>query len=127
MPSRAAATISSLSIVVVISVLALIPDLGARWLGFVVLMCALGAAGFAIDSMVRLLRDAQGHTEITTPVERVLRAVVGVIPVVVCAVGGVLLLSDVAGAGLVLTAVGFALAFLVAVLNTWVILVEIRR
>jgi hypothetical protein len=60
-------------------------------------------------------------------VERVLRAVVGVIPVVVCAVGGVLLLSDVAGAGLVLTAVGFALAFLVAVLNTWVILVEIRR
>jgi modulator of FtsH protease len=127
MPSRAAATISSLSIVVVISVLALIPGLGARWLGVVVLVCALGAVGFAVDSMVRLLRDAQGHTEITTPLERVLRAIVGVIPVVVCAVGGVLLLIGVAGAGLVLTAVGFALAFLVAVLNTWVILIEIRR
>lgn len=127
MPSRAAATISSLSIVVVISVLALIPGLDAVWLGVVVLVCSLGAVGFATDSMVRLLRDAGGHREITTPFERVIRAVVGVIPVLGCAIGGVLLLAGLTTAGLVLTAVGFALAFLVAVLNTWVILIEIRR
>jgi hypothetical protein len=127
MPARAAATISSLAIVVVVSVLALIPRIDARWFGAIVLICALAAVGFAVDSMVRLLRDAAGHSEITNPVERVLRAVIGVVPVLLTAIAGVLLLAGAVGAGQVLTAVGFALVFLVAVLNTWVVLVEIRR
>jgi hypothetical protein len=127
MPARAAATISSLSVVVVISVLGLIPGIAPVWFGVIVLVCALGALAFAADSTVRLLRDARGHAEITTTAERILRAVVGVPPVLVTAVGGVLLLAGLPAAGLVLTAIGFALMFLVAVLNTWVILIEIRR
>ncbi len=127
MPARAAATISSLAIVVVISVLALIPDIAAVWLGVVVLLGALGATAFAVDSTVRLLRDPAGRSAIATPLERVLRATIGVLPPVLIAVGGLLLLAGLGATGLVLTAIGFALAFLVAVLNSWVILIEIRR
>jgi hypothetical protein len=127
MPARAAATIAGLIIVVVVSVLALIPGIDGRWFGVIVLICALGATGFAIDSMLRLLRDAAGHTELATPAERVLRAVVGVVPPLLVVVAGVVLIAGATAAGLVLTAIGFALSFLVAVVNTWVVLIEIRR
>ena len=127
MPSRAAATISSLMVVVVVSVLGLIPAIGGEWLGVIVLLCSLGAVAFSIDAMLRLLRDAQGGSGLSNPFGRVVRAVVGVVPVAVSAVGGILLLVGSGAAGLVLTAIGFALAFVVAVVNAWVILIEIRR
>ena len=76
---------------------------------------------------LRLLRDAQGGSGLSNPFGRVVRAVVGVVPVAVSAVGGILLLAGSGAAGLVLTAIGFALAFVVAVVNAWVILIEIRR
>jgi hypothetical protein len=127
MPARAAATISSLAIVVVESVLALIPGIGARWLGVIVLVCSLAAVAFAIDATVRMLRDDRGHGQPVRLGERLGRALIGVIPAVLMIVGAVLLLAGAASAGLVLTAVGFAATFLVAVVNTWVVLIEIRR
>lgn len=127
MPSRAAATISSLVVVVVVSVLGLIPAVGDGWFGVIVLLCSLGAMAFSIDAMLRLLRDAQARSELSNPFQRIVRAVAGVVPVAVTAVGGILLIAGAGSAGLVLTAIGFALAFVVAVVNVWVILIEIRR
>jgi len=127
MPSRAAATISSLTVVVVMSVFGLVPAIGVLWFGVVVVVCTLGAGAFAVDAARRLLKDTRGHAEVVHPAERLGRPFAAVLPLVVTLLAGVLLLLGLATAGLVLIAVGFALVFIIAVVNTWVILIEIRR
>lgn len=119
LPSRAGATIAGLVLIVVVSMAGLIPGFSAGGYGVLALVGAVAAGGFAVDSAVRILRDA-GPTGAS-----VVKGAVGLIPAVLVLVGGALLAlgSD----GLYWVAAGILAAFVTSVLNAWVLLVEIRR
>jgi hypothetical protein len=126
LPARAIATIGALTYVVVTSVFALVPALQPAWFGVVLLLFALPSLGFAIDAAVRVVRDHGGGDEDVSRSGIIGRAVVGLIPIAVALVAGVLVLVG-STAGLVLVAVAYVLVFLTSVLNAWVLLIEIRR
>jgi hypothetical protein len=119
-PDRALATLMLLLAAVVISLLPLIPDQSDTALGlelvlvglaFIAVICVTGARSF--------MRSDNPAVRI----ELVVLAGLGTLPYVV---GGVLLLAD-AGGGLYWVIAGVIGAIVGAVLNAWVLLVEILR
>jgi hypothetical protein len=119
-PDRALATLMLLLGAVVISLLPLIPDQSDTALGlelvlvglaFIAVICVTGARSF--------MRSDNPAVRI----ELVVLAGLGTLPYVV---GGVLLLAD-AGGGLYWVIAGVIGAIVGAVLNAWVLLVEILR
>jgi hypothetical protein len=122
MTSRAAAAIALLVLVVVVSLVSLIPHQPALAFGAETAVLGLGAVGFSADSLVRLLNRDSGNTLR----EALVKGAIGLVPALCFVVGGVLIaLASEAGLGLV--AAGTVLALVVAVVNAWVVLVEIRR
>jgi modulator of FtsH protease len=122
LPSRAAATIGSLILILVASMAALV-DQPARALGIEILIFGLCASwlqlvsarlGFAVSPLRRPVREA------------VLNAVLGAVQVIPFILAGVLL---VAGhlSGLYVAAAGCIATLIFSVLNAWVLLVEILR
>ncbi|MBF4513232.1 hypothetical protein ITJ66_12145 [Plantibacter sp. VKM Ac-2885] len=121
MPARAAATISSLVLIVVVAAAGLIPGQADVLYGVEVLILTGLALGFAIDAAVRILRHQDaGHGP------RALKAAVPVLQVVPFAIGGVLLVLG-SSVGLGWLAAGFILVFIGSVVGAWVLLVEILR
>jgi hypothetical protein len=119
-PDRALATLMLLLGAVVISLLPLIPDQSDTALGlelvlvglaFIAVICVTGARSFARSDNPAVR------------IELVVLAGLGTLPYVV---GGVLLLAD-AGGGLYWVIAGVIGAIVGAVLNAWVLLVEILR
>jgi modulator of FtsH protease len=118
MPSRAGSAIADLMAVLVTSALALIPRLDPFWFAVIAAIVSAGGLGFAVQSAVQLYRGGRrGATA---------RSAVGLAPMLAALAGAVLLLVGIE-AGMLVIALGFAAAFIVAVLNSWVLLVEILR
>lgn len=121
MPARAAATISSLVLIVVVAVAGLIPEQTACVLGVETLVLSAIALGFAIDAAGRILREGYGRRS-----TRIVKALVPVLQIVPFALGGVILALG-SSAGLYAVAAGFILVFMGSVVSAWVLLVEILR
>jgi len=121
MPARAAATISSLVLIVVVAAAGLIPDQSALAFGVETLVLTALALGFAVDAAVRILREGYGPRG-----SLLVKSAVPVVQIVPFAIGGVMLVAGVDG-GLVSVACGVILVFIGSVLSAWVLLVEILR
>jgi hypothetical protein len=119
-PDRALATLMLLLGAVVISLLPLIPDQGATPLG-----AELVGVGLAFIAVIGVTgsRSSRRSDNQAVRIELVLLAGVGTVPYVV---GGLLLLVDLGG-GLYWVIAGVIGAIVGAVLNAWVLLVEILR
>ena len=122
MPSRAAATIASLVLVVVVGAATLIPAQLHLALGIEVLVFSVVAAVLVGDSIVKMYGvRAQAPRGMTF-----LKSLLGAVQVVPFLVGGALFAFDAPGA-LYWVAAGVLLVFVGSVLNAWVLLVEILR
>jgi modulator of FtsH protease len=122
MPARAATAIALLVVATLISLAGLIPGQSQLVLGIEVLLPALAALGFALASLVRMVR---GHGDFSVASAAV-RGGLALVPAVLFLVGAVLVLADAPAAMPVLGA-GMLLAIAVSVATAWVVMVEIRR
>jgi hypothetical protein len=122
MPARAASTIASLTLTVVVSISSLIPSQGTRLLGLEILLFSLGALALSVDAAWRMFQ----HRETTSPGALVAKVSVSILQILPFVVGSVLLLAN-DTAGLHWTAAGIVLVFIGSVLSAWVLLVEILR
>ncbi|NNC11047.1 hypothetical protein HII28_04025 [Planctomonas sp. JC2975] len=123
LPSRAAATVSSLVLILVLAVVGLIPHQADAALGVEIVVASV--IGFAPPLLMaqRVLTDTTFHAGVAT---RVFRVVVGLLPVLLALIGGVLVIAG-ASSGLFVVAAAIALVFVTSMLNAWVLLVEIQR
>ena len=121
MTSRAATAIGLLVATTVISLAGLI-DQPAWAFGVEALVIALAAAALAVDSMIRVVRG-RGAFSLAGAL---FKTVIGVVPAVLFGIGAVCALCGGESAG-VWIGIGSLLAIVVAVLNAWVLLVEIKR
>jgi hypothetical protein len=122
MPARAASTIASLTLTVVVSIASLIPDQSIWLLGLEVLVFSLGALTLSVDAAWQIFR----HREATPPLALVPKASVVVLQIVPFLVGSVFLLAG-SEAGLHWNSAGIVLVFVGSVLSAWILLVEILR
>ena len=126
MTSRAATAIGLLIATTVISLAGLIDQpawaFGAEGLAF-----AAAALALAVDSMVRVVRG-RGTSSLGAAL---FKTAIGAVPAILFGVGAVCVLCGGAsnsGAGAAIwIGIGALLAIIVAVLNAWVLLVEIKR
>jgi modulator of FtsH protease len=121
MTSRAATAIGLLVAATVISLAGLI-DQPAWAFGIEALVAALAATALSIDSVVRVV-SGRGATTLGGAV---FKTGIGVVPAVLFGVGAVVVLGGMPGAT-VWIGIGSLFAIIVAVLNAWVLLVEIKR
>jgi len=122
LPSRAGATISSMVLILVLAILGLMPQSDVA-LGIEIIVAS------AIALLPPLLMSQRVLTDTTYQVSmliRVSRVIMGVVPVALALVGGILVIGGL-GAGLFLVAAGIALIFALSMLNAWVLLVEVQR
>jgi hypothetical protein len=120
LPGRAAESLMMLAAVLVVASLGLIPGQSRVALGAEILATA---ALVWIYPMALQKRAVGPDVPLRWTVTRAITHQVGTIPLVVC---GVSLLLD-AGGGLYWLAAGALLSFAAAILNSWVLLVEIQR
>jgi hypothetical protein len=120
LPERANQTVMALLGAVVVSLFALIPQEPST-LGYELLGSGLAILIWLAATSPKVLRGARGH-----PVQMALRVVIVVPGGVLYAIGGVYLLAGAAG-GLGWVAAGIIAALVGAVINAWVLLVEILR
>jgi modulator of FtsH protease len=121
MSSRAAAAIGLLVAATVIALAGLI-DQPDAWFGVETIVAGLAALWLAVDSMVRVVR-ARAGASLTSAL---LRTGIAVVPALLFAIAGVAVLVGGAAASVIL-GLGSILAIIVAVIDTWVVLVEIKR
>lgn len=122
MPSRAAATIGSLTLSVVVAVSSLIPGQALWLLGAETLLFSLGAAALAVEAARQIIRH-RGEVAGPPIFGKVAVVLAQILPFLV---GGLLLLAGVE-AGLFWNAAGIVLVFIGSVLSAWILLVEILR
>lgn len=118
--NRAGTTLALLINILLISTVALISGIDPVVLGALVLVIAGALWVFVVATLVRrgLDPDLKGRS--------VVQAVLHQVALVPLLVGGILLANG-GAAGLDWVAAGFVLSFLVAVVNAWVLLIEILR
>jgi hypothetical protein len=122
MSSRAGVAIASLVLIVVVSTCALIPEQPLVILGLEVIVVAAATLAIAVDSAVRIVRVGTVNSQASA----LAKGTIAAAPALLFLVGGVLLCAELP-AGLFWVAAGIATAFIVSVLNAWVLLVEILR
>jgi hypothetical protein len=123
LPSRAAECLVILTCALVISSLALMPSRGIAVFGGEVL--ALGLAGVCVN-VVNFINQARRPRDISLfkVLSSASASAASTVPLVV---GGALIVSGYAGAGLDWIGAGIVISLAVGVMNTWVLLVEILR
>ena len=122
MVSRGATAIALLIAATIVGLAGLIPGQTATAMGIEVLVIGACALAFAVDSAVRVIHGRQG----TSLFDAAVKSLIAVLPGVAYVVGaGILIAGSVTG--LYAVALGIALSVVVAVINAWVMLVEIRR
>jgi hypothetical protein len=121
-PARAASTIGSLTLTVVVSIASLIPGQGLRLLGLETLVFSLAALALSVDAAWRIFV----HRENTPRRALVAKATIVVAQILPFLVGSVLLLAG-SAAGLHWNAAGIVLVFVGSVVSAWILLVEILR
>ena len=122
LPGRAASTIAILIAALIEGSLALVPDQTLRQLGIEILI----VAGLVWFALLRVQRNAIRHPDYSThtsPGRSVLVEQLGSLPALVA---GIVLIAD-SSRGLGVLAFAILAAFVVAVANAWILLVEIRR
>jgi len=119
--SRLAAAISTLVLAIGVSGLGLMPSIGLRTYGTVVVVGTLAAGVVQAHTMATIAHDPN-----TPSYGRLLKPLPGLIALLVYLVGAILLLAN-ADDGLVLLASGTLLAIFGSVLMSWIVLVEVRR
>lgn len=122
LPARAGASIAQLALAIVACAVGLMPDQTAVAHGLEVLVAALIAALFQVAAVRAIVRNRRD-----TAVERVIRSALGIVPLAAFAIGGVLVVSGAASAGLTAIGFGAVLAVIVSIVMAWVVLVEVLR
>jgi hypothetical protein len=122
LPPRAAASIATLVLAIVAGALGLMPGQSTAAYGVEVLVSTLVTTVFQVHAIRVISREVRVST-----VDRVLKAVSGIVPIAGFLIGAVLILAGVAGAGLVAVAIGSVLAVVAAIIMAWVVLVEVLR
>lgn len=125
MPARAAATIGSLTLSVVVSVSSLIPGQAMWHLGAETLVFTIGALALAVVAGRQILRHRQGQEGVSRRA-RFFKVAVVIGQITPFLVGSVLLLAG-EESGLYWNAAGIVLVFIGSVLSAWILLVEILR
>ena len=119
MTSRAATSIALLVLVAMISLAGLIPNQPVLYYGLEVVLFAAVCLVLAVNTFVQLARANSMRRTLGKSAPLVVPSLLVVAGGVMAAAGG--------DAGLGLIAAGVLLAFAAAVLDAWVVLVEIRR
>lgn len=123
MTSRAATAIGLLIATTVISLAGLI-DQPSWAFGVEGLVFAVAAFALAVDSMIRVVRG-RGTSSLGAAL---FKSAIGVVPAILFGVGAVCVLCGGGGVGApTWIGIGALFAIIVAVLNAWVLLVEIKR
>ena len=122
LPARAGATVASITAILVGAATMLIPDQPALLLGLQLIAFSAAALGFEVDAVRRMFATTEGaslNSKIGT-------AVLGVGSIGLVLIGGVMVAFG-SEAGLNVVASGFVAIFIEAILNAWVLMVEILR
>jgi modulator of FtsH protease len=117
LPGRAGETLVMLGILLIIALLGLVPGQGTIALGVELVAC--GALAIVVPTLLQI----RGHNPLYD--YRFNRIVTNQVPAALIVTAGVMLLVD--RSPMVWIASGVVLAFLGAVINAWVLLVEIQR
>lgn len=119
--ARLGAGIATLVLAITASALALFPGITLFWYGIAVLVATALCSAFPIHAARALIADRD-------PLSRYkgVRSAVNFLPAVVYAIGAALLIAEVP-AGLTIVAIGAILAIPVALMISWVVLVEVLR
>ncbi|MCJ1707288.1 hypothetical protein [Microbacterium sp. VKM Ac-2923] len=120
--ARLGTAISGLVLALVICALGLAPGLPAGVHGVAASVGALIAAAFAVDATRRILADRDPLNRL-----RSLKSGLGFLVPATYAIGGVLLLTGLPDAGLVALAIGALTSIAVALMISWIVLVEVLR
>jgi hypothetical protein len=118
---RLAAGISALVLALIVSGLALIPEIDPRWLGVLIVVATAIAGSFQINATRVIARDPA-----TEDHARVAKSVIGFLPIIAYLAAGALLAAG-QTVGLLLAAAGALLAIVSAILISWIVLVEVLR
>jgi hypothetical protein len=118
---RLAAGISALVLALIVSGMALIPEIDPVWFGGLIILATAVAGAFQLNATRVISRDPA-----TDDRARVAKVVAGFLPIAAYLAAGVLLVTGQPG-GLVLAAAGALLAIVSAILISWIVLVEVLR
>jgi len=124
LPARAAASIATLVLAIVVTGLALAPGQPLWAYGIEVLVATAIAAAFEVHAVRAIFHDDQHRG---TARELAAKSAAGLLPVVAYLVGAVLLLAGVVPAGLMVLGIATILAIASAIVLAWVVLVEVLR
>jgi modulator of FtsH protease len=123
LPSRAATTISSLVLILVVAVLALIPHQPDVALGIEITVAAV--VGLA-PPVIMVQRMATDDSYQRSTISRVFIGILGIVPIALAVLAGLFLIAE-SAAALPLVAASCVTVFAASMLNAWVLLVEIQR
>ena len=119
--ARLGAGIATLVLAITASALALFPGITLVWYGIAVLVATVLSAVFPIHAARTLLANHDPRSRY-----KGVRSAVNFLPTAIYAVGAVLLVAGNPG-GLVVVAIGAIIAIPVALMISWVVLVEVLR
>ncbi|MFF2274719.1 hypothetical protein [Agromyces sp. NPDC058126] len=125
LPARAAASIATLVLAIVVTGLALAPGQPAWVYGLEVLGVALVAGSFEVHAIRVIHRDATEHRG--SALEQLAKSIAGVLPLLAYLAGAIALIAGAPAVGLWALGVGTLLAIATAILYSWVVLVEVLR
>ncbi|MGC5171470.1 hypothetical protein ACLQ2Q_12545 [Microbacterium sp. DT81.1] len=118
---RLAAGISALVLALIVSGMALVPEIDPVWFGGLIIFATAVAGAFQLNATRVIARDPA-----TEDRARVAKSVAGFLPIAAYLAAGVLLVVGQPG-GLIMAAAGALLAIVSAILISWIVLVEVLR
>ena len=122
LPPRAAASIAALVLALTAGAFGLVPGQPSIAYGIEVLVATVLAAIFQWHAIRVVAREDQVSTT-----DRILKGIVGILPIGAFLVGALLVIAGAFEAGLIVMAVGSVLSIIAALLFSWVVLVEVLR
>lgn len=119
--ARLAGGIASLVLALSSSALGLIPGISPPTYGWAVIAFVVLSGIFQVDATVRIFQNRAPENRLRTA-----KAAVGFLPTMLYAVGGALLITGADG-GLLVLAIGCISAIIIALMVSWIVLVEVLR
>lgn len=123
LPSRAATTISSMVVILVVAVLSLVPHQPVAALGVEILIAGLVGLAPPVLMVQRMATDATYRRSVGS---RVLIGILGIAPVALVVLGGLFMIAG-SVVAMALIAASCVTVFAGSMLNAWVLLVEVQR
>ena len=122
LPTRAAATVSALILILIVALVGLMPDVTTRLFGLIVIISSLVAGGFGLKTLM-LMASSEYKRSLG---EKMLQLIITQLGTIMFIVSGVLLALN-RTSGFSWLAFGILVVFVSSVFNAWVLLVEILR